>query len=261
MNTLKIKSKLMMKIKLLTMAFVFCYSMQDFAQNSSNTLNNNEDSALFSDDNNQDDTDKNIIRERKNGVNFSFGTSGFGFGYARKLSPKFNAMLTYHTIKIKDQEVDVSSFLDNDDVNFTGGVNSTILDVGAEYLPFKNTSFKLAFGVGFLTDVGIDGLITYKEGRKFGDVNISVQDVGKVDVQSTWSGVAPFVGVGFGRAVSNSKFGFAVDLGTYFASSPKVDLDADKLLAPTKDEQENLQDAFESLTFIPRIQLKLTYNF
>ena len=128
-------------------------------------------------------------------------------------------------------------------------------------MPFKNSSFKLAFGLGFLNKVTVDGLITYKEGIQYGDVTIEPQDVGRVNILSTWSGAAPFVGVGFGRAVSNSKFGFAVDLGTYFASSPKVDLDADKLLAPTKDEQENLQDAFESLTFIPRIQLKLTYNF
>ncbi|WP_189663036.1 hypothetical protein [Polaribacter sp. IC073] len=46
-------------------------------------------------------------------------------------------------------------------------------------MPFKNSSFKLAFGLGFLNNVQIDGLITYKEGVKHGNVIITKQDVGK----------------------------------------------------------------------------------
>jgi hypothetical protein len=250
-----------MKIKLLLMAFVFCCSLQSFAQQLPGTSNKNENLSLDSSDKVQDNDDENIVKTKKNGVNLSFGSSGFGFGYARKLSLKLNAMVAYHTIKVEDKEVDISSFIDNNDVAFNGGATSTIIDLGAEYLPFKSSSFKLAFGVGFLNDVSVDGLITYKEAIVYGDVIIAPQDVGRVDIKSTWSGVAPFIGLGFGRAVSDSKFGFSIDAGTYFAQSPEVELTADKLLAPTQDEQANLQDAFESLTFIPRIQLKLTYNF
>ncbi|MEO9570223.1 MAG: hypothetical protein ABJG40_03415, partial [Polaribacter sp.] len=58
------------------------------------------------------------LKTRKNGLNISFGTSGFGFGYARKLTSKLNGIITYHSLTIEDKEVDVSEFLDNDDVNF-----------------------------------------------------------------------------------------------------------------------------------------------
>lgn len=235
-----------MKIKLLTVAFVLCFSVQNFAQQEVDTLNK------------KDDLNEKV---RKNALNISLGTSGFGFGYARKLSSKLNAIIAYKSLTVKDKEVDVSEFLDNDDVDFFGGVNSTIIDAGIEYVPFKNSSFKLAFGLGFLNNVEIDGLITYKEAIKYGDVTVTSQDVGKIVINSKWSGVAPFIGFGFGRAVPKNRLGFGVDFGTYFAKAPEVSLEADKLLAPTKDEEENLQDAFESLTFIPRIQFRLTYNF
>ncbi|AUC84988.1 hypothetical protein CW731_06665 [Polaribacter sp. ALD11] len=231
--------------------------MQSFAQQLPNTLKEKNSTSLGSSNKDLNETAK----IRKNGLNLSFGTSGFGFGYARKLSQKFNAMIAYSSINIKDKEVDVSKFLDNDDVDFLGGASSTILDVGAEYVPFKNSSFKLAFGLGFLNNVQIDGLITYKEGIQYGDVIIAKQDVGKIIINSKWSGAAPFIGFGFGRAIPKNRFGFGIDIGTYFAKSPKVSLEADKLLAPTQDEQENLQAAFESLTFIPRIQFRVTYNF
>jgi hypothetical protein len=204
--------------------------------------------------------DKKEIKERKNAIGVSFGTSGIGFNYARKLSPKLNAMVTYHTLNLKNKEVDVSSFLDNDDVNFLGSAKSTIIDLGAEYLPFKKSSFKLAFGVGFLSDVSINGQITYKESIQVGDVIVSSQDIGKVVINSKWSGAAPFVGFGFGRAIPKNKLGFGIDIGTYIAKSPKVNLTADKLLAPTQNEQSKLQDAFSTLTFIPRIQFRLTYQ-
>jgi len=204
--------------------------------------------------------DKQEIIEKKNAIGVSFGTSGIGFNYARKLSAKLNAMITYHTLSINNKEVDVSSFLDNDEVNFLGSAKSTIIDLGAEYLPFKNSSFKLAFGVGFLSDVSIDGQITYKESIKVGDVIVSSQDIGKIVINSKWSGAAPFIGFGFGRAIPKNKIGFGIDIGTYIATSPEINLIADKLLAPTQNEQSNLQDAFSTLTFIPRVQFRLTYK-
>ncbi|MEP2169468.1 MAG: hypothetical protein ABJH82_01590, partial [Polaribacter sp.] len=160
------------------------------------------------------------LKTRKNGLNISFGTSGFGFGYARKLTSKLNGIITYHSLTIEDKEVDVSEFLDNDDVNFLGGVNITIIDAGIEYVPFKKSSFKLAFGIGFLNNVAINGLITYKESIEYGDVTIAAQDVGKVIINSKWSGTAPFIGFGFGRAIPKNRVGFGVDIGTYFAKSP-----------------------------------------
>ena len=201
------------------------------------------------------------LSEKKNAITVSLGTTGFSFGYARKLSPKLNGIIAYNTFTLNDKEADVSSLLDNDDVDFLGSVKSTIIDLGAEYVPFKNSSFKLAFGVGFLNDVNINGLITYKDGIAVGDVNVSKQDVGKIVIDSEWTGVAPFIGIGFGRAVPKNKFGFGIDIGTYFTKTPEVNLTADKLLAPTQDEQATLQDAFTTLTFIPRIQLRLTYKF
>jgi len=204
--------------------------------------------------------DKQEIIEKKNAIGVSFGTSGIGFNYARKLSAKLNAMITYHTFSINNKEVDVSSFLDNDEVNFLGSAKSTIIDLGAEYLPFKNSSFKLAFGIGFLSDVSIDGQITYKESIKVGDVIVSSQDIGKIVINSKWSGAAPFIGFGFGRAIPKNKIGFGIDIGTYIATSPELNLIADKLLAPTQNEQSNLQDAFSTLTFIPRVQFRLTYK-
>ncbi|TXD48711.1 hypothetical protein [Polaribacter sp. IC073] len=103
-----------MKINLLLALIVFCYGMQSFAQQLPNTLKEKDSTSLGSSNKDLNATAK----LRKNGLNLSFGTSGFGFGYARKLSPKFTAIIAYSSIYLKEKEVDVSEFLDNDDVDF-----------------------------------------------------------------------------------------------------------------------------------------------
>ena len=246
-----------MKKKCLFLIAAFCTVLSILSQN----VPSNDALGTTNKTSSKDSISSSEISIRKNAITISFGSSGIGFGYARKLSSKLNGIIAYNTFTLNDKEADVSSLLDNDDVDFLGSAISTIIDLGAEYVPFKKSSFKLAFGVGFLNDVNINGLITYKEGITVGNVNVSKQDVGKIVIDSKWTGVAPFIGIGFDRAVPKNKFGFGIDIGTYFTKTPEVSLTADTLLAPTQDEQAQLQDAFSTLTFIPRIQFRLTYKF
>ena len=196
------------------------------------------------------------LSERKNAIAVSFGSPGIGFEFARKLTRKLTARVAYHTFSLKDYEAkDVS--VGNDQVTILGNLETQVWDFGGEYLPFSKSSFKLTFGVGILSNVNLNAKITYQEDITYGNVTITAANVGHVLIDSKWSGAAPFLGIGFGRAVPKNRIGLSFEFGTYFASSPALSLDATKLLAPTKDQEANLQTAFETLTFIPRAQIKL----
>ena len=197
------------------------------------------------------------LSKRKNAIAVSFGSPGIGFEFARKLTSKLTARVAYHTFTFKDyKKKDVN--IGNEKVTVAGDLETQVWDFGGEYLPFANSSFKLTFGLGILSNVNLKAKVTYQENITFGDVIITPTNVGHVLVDSKWSGVAPFLGFGFGRAVPKKRIGLSFELGTYFTSSPKVILDATKLLSPTIDQEEKLQNAFETLKFIPRAQIKLT---
>ena len=197
------------------------------------------------------------LSERKNAIAVSFGSPGIGFEFARKLTNKLTARVAYHTFTFNDyKKKDVS--IGNEKVTVVGDLETQVWDFGGEYMPFTNSSFKLTFGLGILSNVSLKAKVTYQEEITFGDVIITPTNVGHVLVDSKWSGAAPYLGFGFGRAVPKKRIGLSFEMGTYFASSPKVTLDATKLLAPTIDQEEKLQSAFETLKFIPRAQIKLT---
>lgn len=198
--------------------------------------------------------------EKKNAFAISFGSPGLGLEYARKLNPKLSVKAVWQTFNLKDfEQKDLD--LNGDKVDLLVNLELGIIDLGIEYLPFKNSSFKLTTGLGFLSKVNLNSVITYTEDVIVGTVTVTKQDVGEVVADVTWSGVAPYLGLGFGRTVPKKRLGFGIELGTYFVSSPNVNLTASKLLAPTATQEEKLQNSLEDFKFIPRIQFRLAYKF
>lgn len=198
--------------------------------------------------------------EKKNAFAISFGSPGLGLEYARKLNPKLSVKAVWQTFNLKDfEQKDLD--LNGDKVDLLVNLELGIIDLGIEYLPFKNSSFKLTTGLVFLSKVNLNSVITYTEDVIVGTVTVTKQDVGEVVADVTWSGVAPYLGLGFGRTVPKKRLGFGIELGTYFVSSPNVNLTASKLLAPTATQEEKLQNSLEDFKFIPRIQFRLAYKF
>lgn len=204
--------------------------------------------------------DMTSVSEKKNAFAISFGSPGLGLEYARKLSPKLNAKLVWHSFNLKDFEREDIEIKD-DIVDLIANLEVSIFDLGIEFLPFTNSSFKLTAGVGYLSNMNANGVVTYTEDVFFGDVIVSKNDVGEINADISWSGVAPYLGIGFGRAIPKKRLGFGIEFGSYFTSSPDVKLTATNLLAPTAEQEDNLREALTTFKFIPRIQLRLAYKF
>lgn len=204
--------------------------------------------------------DEKEIKEKESAFAISFGSPGTGLEYAKKFSSKLNAKVAWHFFNLKDFGRENIS-LNGSTVDVLANLKVSIIDLGIEYLPFNNSSFKISTGLGLLSNVKAGGVLTYTESVTIGSIIISKQDVGEIASDITWSGIAPYIGIGFGRAVPKRKVELGIEFGAYFASSPNVDLTATELLAPTASQQEYLQESLEGYRFIPRIQFKLAHKF
>ncbi|PWG05265.1 hypothetical protein [Polaribacter aquimarinus] len=208
----------------------------------------------------QEDSGDNIKKEKKNAIAVSFGVPGFGIEYARKISPKISAKVVWHSYTLKDYEQNDIE-LDGETINALINFKSSVYDIGFEWTPSLNSSFKFIAGLGIFSDFSLNGVATYTEDITVGNVTVTKQDVGEITAETTWSGAAPYVGLGFGRAVPKRRLGFGIELGTYISNSPDVNLQASKLLAPTANQEDTLREALSDLKFIPRILFRLSYKF
>ncbi|WP_397446956.1 hypothetical protein [Polaribacter sp. R77954] len=206
----------------------------------------------------QEETSTDSLKVRKNAIGVSFGT-GFGFDYSRTLKKdKLYVTASYNTLVYSidgiEQEISGEDLLVDTSLDFKN------IDVKLSYHPFSN-AFKIVGGIGFFSTNNINVITTFKENITVGEVEFNAADSGNLDINFDWSKTAPYVGLGFGRAVANKRLGFAFDFGSYISSSPEITLDATGIIEQTADQEGLLNESFESFKFIPYGSFRLSYSF
>ncbi|NKI27948.1 hypothetical protein HCG49_15405 [Arenibacter sp. 6A1] len=183
--------------------------------------------------------------------------SGLGLSYSYKFNETISLTARYNYLAFEvndyEQSIDGQNLLFDVDVDFKN------IDVLVNYHPFKN-AFKIVGGLGYFTDSKFNVSTSFKESIIIGEVEFTPEDIGFISIDSAWEQVSPFVALGFGRAVPNSRIGISIEAGTYYARSPKVGLDATGIIENTKNQEALLQDSFSELRFIPQFSFKISYS-
>lgn len=208
-----------------------------------------------------EETDETVeMNEKMNALGISAGFPGFAFDYSRKISEDFSAKIRYNFFKIENYNLGELDISGNAVTAIVSGESST-LDLLMEFLPFKSSSFKLVGGLGIINKMKFDILMQYDESVTLGDVVLTKEDYGNLNIGFDWESIAPYLGLGFGRAVPKRRLGFGIEVGCYYSSSPNITLDATKLLAPTANQEDQVQETFKTWEFIPLLQFRLAYAF
>jgi len=217
--------------------------------------------VLWAQEEQKSGTENEIPYLHRHSLAVSGGVIGYGGEYAYNLNKNLNLRLGANFFTLG--EYNTVYTLDDRDVNVTANADIFNLDFLIEYLPFSKSSFKLVFGGAYLNNFSGTGTVGLADTLFFGEVPINPEDAGSFEVQldySNFGGLAPYVGFGFGRAVPKRRVGFGFELGTYYIGSPKVIMQATEIFEPTANEmeQQKLEDAFSSFTWLPSMKFKLT---
>lgn len=218
-------------------------------------------SISFGQNNKEETEDIKQQKVRKNALAISGGTTGIGFEYARYLTRKMTLRLRYNNLDVENYEINDFQ-LDEQSVDIIATLKNKSYDFLLEYRPF-NTSFKLVFGAGYFTDFAFSGNLSFDSEQKVGDITLTKEDFGDIKIDAKWTNsFAPYLGLGFGRAIPKKRLGLALEVGGYFIGEPEATLIGTRLLTPTEEEnRETIKEGFSKLTIIPNIQLKLAYSF
>jgi hypothetical protein len=196
---------------------------------------------------------------KKNALSFNLGF--LGVGYARLLNDHFSAR-----VKVSFVNVDIDKrnlTLSDRQIDVRGKFKSQIVDLFVDYLPFKKSSFKLVTGVSYLHEYKGSIDIIAVGPLEYGDITLGRDDIGGVYTSADWSGVTPYLGLGFGRAIPKNKFGVSLDIGGYFVGKSEFVFDASKMLAPNSQkekESHEIQDFMDQFQVMPSIMLHFSYK-
>ena len=170
-----------------------------------------------------------------------------------------------------DVEIDDEDGIPNNELEFDGDI--TIGAVGGllDYHPFRN-GFRASVGVLYAFNefegTAVCDQVTCEVGGQPAVVAQGDRLRGEVD----YSGVAPYVGIGWGNAVDEAgRWSFSFDIGAMFTGSPDVSVRctqvsaggaAQALCDQQADEEENeLEDELGDFDVYPVVSIGFAYKF
>lgn len=179
-------------------------------------------------------TDKYMLWQKRHALAFSAGMPGVGMEYAYNINRHLNLRAGFMAFAFKDFNTDLE--ISGQPVSINADLNSAAYDLFLEYQPSSNTAFKLVAGIGYLNNIGVNSTVLLSEDIGFGDLIIDNEEIGEIGVDVSWTGLAPYIGFGFGRAIPKKRVGFGLEFGSYYAGGPDVAINATGMLANTSEE-------------------------
>ena len=186
------------------------------------------------------------------------GSQGLGADVRYGLTPKFGLRFggaTSTAVKVNDA-IEFSGF----DASNTLNAELSNVHLMADYAPLNTNFFRVVAGLGYLFKAGGALKFTPNGSYNYGDIKLTGAEVGQLDIDLSWKGIAPYVGLGLFKSVPQRLFNINLDLGTYFLKAPESTVVGTKLLSENQQMEAQLERNMESYRFLPVIQLNFNFK-
>ena len=237
---------------MLTIAFTLAFAIVGSAQNESSASTGESKKP------NQEVADTSALDVKgHSGIAIQGGLPGVGLEYAYSLNSHLN--LRARGLFMSVSGINYPYTIDGRDIDIELEANALNFDLLLEYMPKATGAFKIVAGFSYVDNFDGAASIMLEESTTFGDVVLEPEDIGQIDLSILYSGFAPYMGLGFGRAVPKNRVGFSVELGTYYIGAPDVQIAATELFTPSanREQEENLEEALDSFRWMPSLMFKL----
>ncbi len=193
------------------------------------------------------------------GIGISGSTRGIGVDLGIGLSQKFQLRLggTYFQFD-QDFVLDV----EGQPFDMNADVDMRSLQLLADYYPFKGSSFKLTGGLAYHLNerYSVQGAYAGEEVFSMGEIVIEGEDVGTLGVDVTYEKLAPYAALGFGRAVPKGRVNFSFEIGSYYNSSPNVEINGTNMFSEMNSQSEQLEQNMKDYRFYPVMMFRLGFK-
>ena len=185
------------------------------------------------------------------------GLLGYGADFATRVNPHLILRAGVNFFQLEGFE-DVRELAGRSGL-IVASNNTLSFDMMGEYYPWQKSSFKLIFGGSYIQSLTANAMIMVTDPMMFGEIELTPEQVGEMDIELAYGGMAPFLGIGFGRSIPNKRIGLGLEVGSYYIGSPSVNMNASELLEPSAsaEQEKSLEESFRTLSWLPAVKFRL----
>jgi len=192
-------------------------------------------------------------------IQLSFGSQGIGADFNYGILPRLALSAGVNAVPLKANNIFKISGL-----NSTSKVSADFynLHLMADYTPFERLRWLRVVGGAayFLKAKG--GLDIYPSDRyTYGDLVLNPEQIGYVNLNIDWKGLAPYVGIGLSGLFSSRAFNVNFDIGTYYLNRPEANIKGTGILSGNASQSGQLQYNVKDYRWLPVLQINFNVKF
>jgi hypothetical protein len=186
------------------------------------------------------------------------GTQGFGADMRYGLLSRFSVRLGASFIPIKADNVLILPGFQSTNNASVDFYNVHFL---ADFVPFKSLKgFRLVGGAAYLYKAN-GGLTVIPTGTyTYGNTTVTGTDIGNLNMNVSWKGAAPYLGIGLFKSFPNHIFNFNLDLGTYYLTQPSTHIIGTGLLTDNNALEPQFNENLKNYRWLPVLQLNFNFK-
>jgi hypothetical protein len=102
--------------------------------------------------------------------------------------------------------------------------------------------------------------ISPSDNYTYGDLVLSEEQIGYVDLNINWKGLAPYLGLTLGQNISQKIFSVKFDLGTYLLNKPDAAITGTGLLEGNSSQTKQFQSNIKNYRWLPVLQINFNFK-
>ncbi len=188
-------------------------------------------------------------------VTLKASTLGFGLDGTTSIANNLNVRLGGQVFSFS---YDGGGTVD-DDFKYNAKANLLSFSALVDYFP-GGSIFKITGGL-LLNLNKVDVTMIPSQTYVVNGSTYNAERLGDVLTTTDFAKVAPYLGIGLFNPLAYRQFGFTMDIGGIYQSSPNVTMVATKLMEPTASQSAIVEENIKWFKFYPVVTLGLTYRF
>ncbi len=197
--------------------------------------------------------------KRPMAIQLNVGTQGVGLAFNYEVVKTLAVRVGVNAIPVKANDVfKISGF------NSTSHVSADFYNAHllADFTPFQQLSWlRVVGGAAYFFKARGNVRIIPSDDYKYGDLTLTEDQIGYVDLNVDWKGVAPYLGIGLLRSFPKKKFNVNIDLGTYYLHKPDAQIVGTGILTGNSSQTDQFKSNIKDYRWLPILQFNFNYRF
>lgn len=197
--------------------------------------------------------------QRPMAVSLHLGTQGIGASASVQFAHKWSVRLGASVIPVSVSKY--SYTVEGTETLIDGNSNFTNIHLLAGWQPFTNAGgFRVIGGLAYVVSGKASASIAPRGDQKAGNITITQDQLGQLNADLDWTGIAPYLGISLFKAIPANRFGVNLDLGCYYLPAPKSTMSGTKLLAGNDTNTPQFTENMKGYRFLPVLQVNFNYK-